>query len=529
MTLRPAALLAVSAGLVTSSSTLAQLQIDPVDPVLRAALRRVYPGGGTDTVGPDVIVGEIQNSGDCCPDSETTGISPSATLGSIVAYGLGTSSCNIGSMNVTWVNLSPNHPIIPQNMYRLETVNGSTRLEMLGQSWSKYAFTALTFNVCNVGCNGQGGPVLGVGCSDPYTAGRNATQSSAGPRYECNPFTGVFPDSSAVRAAWPPASTSIHRRLQVNTSDISTAAHPSALFFGECIYITGDDARYGNGKNNASYRRFTVGTGNTIALQGAIGGNGTQRMKPAIYAWQANGLGIGVADPNVMISDVAPPQLFSPPSGLPQGDGWLFVGSKATNIGGGIWHYEFAVENLNSDRGVASFRVNLPAGAIVSNAEMKQALCHSGVAAADASRNAPWTQSIEADNINWTSSNSWNAALPQQGSYIRWGTLCNFRFDCNIAPVNTGSVTMAYFKPDANGPASINATAWTPSLVPANCYANCDGSGAAPVLNANDFQCFLNKFAAGDSYANCDGVCQPGCLTPNDFQCFLNAFSVGCS
>jgi hypothetical protein len=27
--------------------------------------------------------------------------------------------------------------------------------------------------------------------------------------------------------------------------------------------------------------------------------------------------------------------------------------------------------------------------------------------------------------------------------------------------------------------------------------ANCDASTAAPVLNVNDFTCFLNKFAAG--------------------------------
>ena len=32
-----------------------------------------------------------------------------------------------------------------------------------------------------------------------------------------------------------------------------------------------------------------------------------------------------------------------------------------------------------------------------------------------------------------------------------------------------------------------------------NCYANCDGSTVQPVLNANDFACFLNKFAAGCS------------------------------
>jgi hypothetical protein len=57
------------------------------------------------------------------------------------------------------------------------------------------------------------------------------------------------------------------------------------------------------------------------------------------------------------------------------------------------------------------------------------------------------------------------------------------------------------------------------------CYANCDGSTAAPILTANDFTCFLNAYANGQSYANCDGV---GGLTANDFACFLNAYAVGC-
>ncbi len=35
---------------------------------------------------------------------------------------------------------------------------------------------------------------------------------------------------------------------------------------------------------------------------------------------------------------------------------------------------------------------------------------------------------------------------------------------------------------------------------PPACYANCDGSSVAPVLTANDFQCFLNRFAAAARY-----------------------------
>ncbi len=61
------------------------------------------------------------------------------------------------------------------------------------------------------------------------------------------------------------------------------------------------------------------------------------------------------------------------------------------------------------------------------------------------------------------------------------------------------------------------------------CYVNCDNSTTAPVLNVNDFNCFLNNFAAGTNYANCDGSAATPVLTANDFQCFLNKFAVGCN
>lgn len=65
--------------------------------------------------------------------------------------------------------------------------------------------------------------------------------------------------------------------------------------------------------------------------------------------------------------------------------------------------------------------------------------------------------------------------------------------------------------------------------IPSSCYANCDGSSVSPVLTANDFQCFLNRFAANDPYANCDSSTGTPALTANDFQCFINKFASGCS
>jgi hypothetical protein len=61
------------------------------------------------------------------------------------------------------------------------------------------------------------------------------------------------------------------------------------------------------------------------------------------------------------------------------------------------------------------------------------------------------------------------------------------------------------------------------------CYANCDGSTASPVLSVNDFLCFQQHFAAGDSYANCDQSTTPPVLNIDDFLCFQSRFVAGCS
>jgi hypothetical protein len=60
------------------------------------------------------------------------------------------------------------------------------------------------------------------------------------------------------------------------------------------------------------------------------------------------------------------------------------------------------------------------------------------------------------------------------------------------------------------------------------CYANCDGSAAAPVLNVSDFACFLGAFATASPYANCDGSTSTPRLNILDFNCFLQRFNAGC-
>jgi len=95
----------------------------------------------------------------------------------------------------------------------------------------------------------------------------------------------------------------------------------------------------------------------------------------------------------------------------------------------------------------------------------------------------------------------------------------------------------AYSGPDATPSLYLGGYANTIDAIPlwgiartqCTCYANCDASAASPLLTANDFQCFLNRFAQQNAYANCDGSTNLPTLTANDFQCYLNAYAAGCS
>jgi hypothetical protein len=58
---------------------------------------------------------------------------------------------------------------------------------------------------------------------------------------------------------------------------------------------------------------------------------------------------------------------------------------------------------------------------------------------------------------------------------------------------------------------------------------HCANFGSEPELNVQDFSCFLNSSANGETYANCDNSTIDPVLNVQDFSCFLNAFAAGCS
>lgn len=400
--------------------------------------------------GPDVIVGDL---------SGVTRWGRDATLG-ITAYSVGTISCNIGTQDLLWVSGTNQHPVIAQNMFRLR--NG--RFEQVGMSWLKHGFTALTQNLCGT-CNGHGGAVLGVGCSDPYSASLNGDQTRLGPRSEVNASTGVFP----YPFGGPPASTTIDKRLQVHDADIKPSLNSGALWFVDGHYVTADDAAAGNGLNNASYRRVTVSESPTNQFNVALA-DSTQRTRPAIMAWKDHGLGAGVPDPDVLLTSVDVPN-----------DGRFWVASKAIDLGGGTWHYEYAVQNLNSDRGAGSFRVPIPVGASVTNVGFHDVDYHSG----EPYSLTDWAPSVGATTMTWATD---AYATNVNANALRWGTLYNFRFDCNSTP-RSSQATIGLFKPGGAATAAV--------LVNAPGDSDCNNNGIADsqdVASGTSRDCNGNQF-----------------------------------
>lgn len=346
--------------------------------------------------GPDVAVGAITGTNNYNPN------------GGIDAFAVGTTSCNIGTQQLLWEANTPNHPVISQNLYRFN--NG--RFEQIGQAWLKHGFATVNNNICGT-CSGPTGQQLFPGCSDPYGPGLNGGQSGLGPKFEINAFTGAFPMPFTGDGT---SGNSIFKRTQFALSDIVAGASYAV----GSQYIMPDDAAAGNGLNNCSWREATVGGTATNRSVNLVGN--TFQLETPIDAWKH-------FDQDVETTDVDVPN-----------EGRFNVGFKGTDIGGGLYEYEFAVHNLNSDRSGQAFRVFFPAGANISNVGFHDVAYHSG----EPFSGTDWTSTVNNDNIVW---NTQTFAQNTNANALRWGTVYNFRFTSDQLPGTTVLFEIDLFKP----------------------------------------------------------------------------------
>ncbi|UCC29781.1 MAG: thrombospondin type 3 repeat-containing protein [Phycisphaerales bacterium] len=387
-------------------------------------------GRSAASTGPDVIIGDLPS------------VIRFGRVEDITAYAVGTDPCNVGDERVSWIAHTNAHPVWVQGMFRLK----DDLFEQIGMSWVRHGFYPLNGSTCGPCLDPTDGSGLGVGCSGCCcSAWLNGVQGNLSLRSDVNAHTGYFPYPWEA----PEPEEIIGKRIQVHDADLDPDLNEDALYFVESHHIAADDAAAGNGNNNASYRPVSVvvpfdappNTYNVVAT------GLTQRERAAIRAWKDT-------DSSVVETDIQVP-----------GEGLFILAAKTRDAGNGFWHYEYALQNFNSDRSAGSFAVPLPYGAMVQNVGFHDVDYHSG----EIYDSTDWPATVEDGTITWsTDSYDVNA----NANALRFDTLYNFRFDANVGPGST-TVMLGLFKPgEAGQPDEVMAGTTGPSLEPIDCNDN---------------------------------------------------------
>jgi hypothetical protein len=338
------------------------------------------------------------------------GTYPTGTLG----LSFNTTSCNNGSINVPWhAPMAEDHPFMGLVMFR--QMNG--RMEMIGRGWIKHGFYALANDQCHLGCGGGGGGgYLYVGCSDTYSIANNGSQYYLGPREEVNPYSCVWHclgswfdgvPVDCVRSNDGSGLDGVAHRIPVHEDDL---ALPGATYYYEGVYYVMDDV---NPINNFMWRTVVpvhdVVNGWTFT---DVGGGFTGPQGPLLLtAW-------GEQRDRKQVSAT---------------DGYAILAVQTTDLGGGTWHYEYALYNETSDRGIEKLSIPV-GGANVSNVGFR-----------DIDRDAvnQWTFAVAGGLATW-STNAFGSGNPVNP--ILYESLFNFWFDADAAPV-TSMGRLKLFKP----------------------------------------------------------------------------------
>ena len=401
-------------------------------------------------------------------NTSSSSYSEYGVFGGIAAFSSATTACNVGSEIAQWNsggNQDSNnnrHPVIAQNMYRLSA--DGERFEMIGMSWLKHSFCALSEGTCG-DCQATSCPTLGIGCADTYTALRNGS-TNIGPRRDVNPvgeqFEGKGPGTHNGTYVSPTGNSLIRGRLQVETSDLS---HAGAKYYVEIHYVTHDED-LANRYNNASWMYVSMpGSPYTSNITNNLP---IREQQVALRAWQEEWEG---TETPVMIQEIKDSQR-----------GMFQLGWRVSDNGDGTWHYEYALHNLNSHLAASSFAIPIPQGVTLTNFGFHDVFYHSGDgypgfgtydgtdwasedAGAGGKRALTWSTVTFDDNPN--------------GNALRWSSTYNFRFDADTPPQDT-TAAIVHYRGSTDGPGapgSLNGTTQGPSPLEADCVGDIDTDG----------------------------------------------------
>jgi len=341
------------------------------------------------------------------------------------AWGVQTTSCNTGTVNVPWLrDMNIDHPQMGMWMYRL--FNG--RLEQISTfAGVKHGFTSTNSPGCGaMSCQNPGtGSIIGIGCSDTYGAGLNSDNYWLGPSEEVNAWLGTwtargslfdrgFPDvgspqnTDGIRSLNSTMATNmgaIGNRMAIRDSDLGLAG---ATYYYTGYYVVRGEPE-ANRANNMTHRRVTTSwAGSSWNFSHP---DSTQFNDSPLYRWS----GANVSS-NTNGGD----------------DGRFYIAVKVTGPVNGRYHYEYVVHNRDNHRGGGSLRIPVCATALVLNPSFRDI---------DTDPNNDWTYSRTATEIVFTA-----GSLKQ-----RWNSIYNFAFDSDAAPV-AASLSIDQYDAGAGAP-----------------------------------------------------------------------------
>jgi len=341
---------------------------------------------------------------------------PNGEIGISYSY----SMCNPGSVLIPWFGpgAAPNpmradHPMFAYMVVR-ET---NDRFEQITdtRTYVKHAFSsANSTSTCGGTCVHPGtSTAIGLNCTDTYSATTNANRTYLGPSHEIDPWTGIWNpvgsyfDQGDPAVAAPANQDGVRSLPNGNFSDLvknrvtlreADLLQPGRLFYCMHLVILGEDGD--NHLDNIGHRQLNAtwsGTNWTLA-NGAVGftaGTVLNRWSGASVSAARNG----------------------------DDDGHFFVAVKVTGPVGGLWHYEYAVQNYDNARGGASLRIPVCPSTTVTNVTFGD---------------------IDADPLNEWSTQRIGAELmfgASANNPLDWNSIYNFGFDCD-APPASGNVAI---------------------------------------------------------------------------------------
>lgn len=308
---------------------------------------------------------------------------------------------NVGPADVPWYSKysgsfppfdNDQHPFLNWSMYR--EVDG--RFEQMGVSGIKHAFLTINSN-CTLNCNDN--HILWPGCEDVYGVGTNDSSSVLGPRDELNAFEGTWDNCGTFFDPEPctgsqqnSSSGTGQNRLVVNTNEL-TDNNNDAVYM-QSWYLIRDDI---NIFNSMGYRTLNPSQN---------GGN--WNMSPSNDF--TNGPALDKYVPRNTIGSMQASQTIA------TSEGQFAVAVKVVDLGGGLYRYNYAIENYDFDPRFVNFNIPLANSAMVADTVF-----------ADPDTN-------DANNWQFSHSNGILSVIGNTQNEQDWGELFSFSFTSDSPP-----------------------------------------------------------------------------------------------